>query len=51
MIKLNVVKPKKPLRPRKVDIPVRASRTPITIAERIVAIKQRIEHLRNQKFW
>ena len=48
MIKINTVKPKAPLRPKKVDLPLR---TPVTIRERIVAIKQQIEYLRRQRPW
>ena len=41
MIKIITVKPKTPLRPKKVDLPLRV---PVTIRERIVAIKQQIEY-------
>jgi hypothetical protein len=44
MIKVVTVRPKIPLRPRKVDLQLRAAET---IRERIVVIKQQIAFLRN----
>ena len=42
------VRPKSPLRPKRVDLP---QRVPETIQERVVVIKQQIEFLRGQRPW
>ena len=42
------VRPKNPIRPRRVHLP---QREPTTMQERIVAIKQRIATLRNSRPW
>lgn len=47
-IKTVTVRPKTPIRPRRVDIP---QRPPVTIAEKIVAIKQQIAFLRKSRPW
>ena len=43
-----LIRPKRPIQPRHVDLP---QRTPVTIQERVVVIKQQIEFLRGQRPW
>ena len=43
-----VVRPRRPIQPRHVDLP---QRVPETIQERVVVIKQQIAYLRRQRPW
>jgi len=47
-IKVSTVRPKNPIRPKRVDLP---ARIPTNIAERVVVIKQQIAFLRGQRPW